>query len=364
MSTKRIEHRMQVGPAREAKGTLLIKLEDVAQMAGVSVSTASRALTGKGQVSKQTVKRVQRAAASLGYQPNELARGLKMRSSRLIGLAVHNIFNPTYQCLAQVIQERLARSNYQIILCITNDSVEQEALYLETLLNHRIEGLIAVPTGSNVELFKRVSAAGVPVVTIIRRHREDIFDAVLQADTGGAAQGTEYLIRMGHRRIGFIVGPEDTTSGRERLAGYKQALGEAGIELDPALIHQGPYSVETGIESCRALLQLEQPITALFCANHEASGGVLRVLSEQKVSIPQELSVLCYEDSPAFVSRHPSISVMDNDPAAIAEYAVDLLMRALQREAGDPPALAPRELRVGNRLIVRGSCAPPKKSKE
>ena len=109
----------------------MITLEDVAAAAGVSVSTASRALAGNSRISRETIVKVQAAAERLHYRPNSLARGLKTNSSRLIGLVVHNIFNATYQRVAQVIQKRLAASNYQVILCISNDDQNQEALYLE-----------------------------------------------------------------------------------------------------------------------------------------------------------------------------------------------------------------------------------------
>lgn len=337
----------------------MVTLEDIARITNVSVSTVSRALSGKGNVNQKTLKRIRKAALQLGYQPNEIARGLKTKSSKLIGLVIHNIFNPTYQKVANVIQEKMSRSEYQIILCITNDSVQQESAYIDTLLKYRVDGLIVVPTGVNQEAFGRVRAAAVPVVAIIRRHQEEVFDTVLQADTQGAYQATTHLIRQGHRRIGLIVGSESTTSGSERLAGYRQALNEAGIDILPELIHQGPYALETGIQASAALLALDEPVTAIFCANHEASGGLLRVVSERRIAVPADLSILCYEDSPWFISRYPMITVMDNDPVTIAEYAVDLLLRKLDRSGDEDETPRIRELRVGPRLIERDSCAPP-----
>jgi LacI family transcriptional regulator len=336
----------------------MITLEDVALAAHVSISTASRALAGKSQISRQTILKVRRAAERLGYRPNSLARGLKTNSSRLVGLVVHNIFNATYQRVAQLIQKQLAASDYQVILCISNDDPHQEALYLNTLLDHRIDGLIIVPTGSNFDLLERMASHDIPVVTAIRRHAQDRFDAVLQADADGAYKGTRHFLEQGHRRIGIIVGLSETTSGRERLSGYHRALDEFGIKPHPELIHQGPYRVETGVAGCEALLALKSPISALFCANHEASLGVMKVLSERNVSIPSQISLICYEDSPWLSWRKPGITVIDNDPDSIGETCVDLLLRAMANQTPSGESYVGRELRIGARLIVRESSQP------
>ena len=336
----------------------MITLEDVALAARVSVSTASRALAGKSRISRQTTLKVQRAAERLGYRPNSLARGLKTNSSRLVGLIVHNIFNATYQRVSQLIQRRLAASDYQVILCISNDDAHQESLYLNTLLDHRIDGLIIVPTGSNFALLERVGSHGIQVVTAIRRHSQDRFDAVLQADADGAYRGTIHLLEQGHRRIGLIVGPSETTSGRERLSGYHRALAEFGVVPAADLVHQGPYKVETGVLGCEKLLTLASPVSALFCANHEASLGVLKVLSDRDVSVPSDLSLICYEDSPWLSWRKPAITVVDNDPDAIAETCVDLLLRKMGEPAAQAEAPIGRELRIGARLLIRESTRP------
>ena len=336
----------------------MITLEDVAAAAGVSVSTASRALAGSSRISRETILKVQAAAERLRYRPNSLARGLKTNSSRLIGLVVHNIFNATYQRVAQVIQRRLAASNYQVILCISNDDQNQEALYLETLLDHRIDGLIIVPTGRNFPLLSQVASHGVPIVTAIRRHNQDLFDAVLQGDSDGAYRGTRHLLELGHRRIGIIVGLGETTSGRERLAGYDRALVEFGIRPQTNLIHRGAYRIETGVIGCEALLAVQPSISALFCANHEASLGVLKILSDRNVKVPSQLSLLCYEDSPWLNWRRPSITIIDNDPDAIGEGCVDLLLRAMGGQTSASSQQIGRELRIGARLVVRESTQP------
>ena len=332
-------------------------LEDVARAARVSVSTASRALAGKGLANRLTELKVRRAAAELGYRPNTLARGLKTRSSRLIGLVVHNLVNASFQTLVEVAQKRLLGEGYQVILCITGDDAEQEARTLEILADHRIDGLIIVPTGHNGARLASLEASGVPVVCVVRRDEAADLEAVLAADPEGAYAGTGYLLDLGHRRVGLVAGRQETTSGRERLSGYLRALNERGIPTDQTLVHVGPYDPETGVLASRRFLDMENPPSALFVANHEASFGVLRVLSERRIAIPEQLSLLCYEDVPWFSWHRPAISVVDNGAPNIASLAVDRLLR--RTAPGGPDEEEKREFRVGARLVVRESCSPP-----
>lgn len=332
-----------------------VTLRDIAEEASVSVSTVSRALAGNGLVNRRTEGRIQRIAESMGYRPNALARSLVTRSSGLIGLMLHNLVNASFQRAAEIIQSRLAGSGYQLLLCVTGDSPEQEAQFLSTLYDHRVEGLLILPTGENNEVIERFVDAGMAVVGLIRRQSENSYDSVLLDDTNGAYDGTRYLLELGHRRIGIMVGRQETNSGRERLEGYRRALREFDVPENPDYIHTGPYNADFGARACEALLALKDRPTALFAANHEASFGVVRVLSERSIAIPSELSLLCYEDEPWFSWQKPAISIVDGGAEAMANLAVDLL---LQRIARPQEGSGGRELRVGARLILRESCCP------
>ena len=332
-----------------------VTLRDVARAAKVSVATASRALAGGGLTSRATESRLQRIASEMGYRPNALARGLKTRSTRLIGLVVHNLTNASFRVLAEVAQQRLQAEGYQAILCITADDPAQEAQVIETLADQRVDGLIICPTGHNGPLLARLDAAGTPVTCVVRRDEAVEMETVLAADPEGAYAGTRHLLELGHRRIGLIVGRQETTSGRERLSGYRRALEEAGITYDPTLVHAGRYAPETGLEGCRKLLDRADRPTALFVANHESALGVLRGLSERGLVVPDDISLLCYEDMPGFEWQRPAISVVDNGATAMAELAADRLLQRLRPNA-PPPAGTAREYRIGARLIRRQSC--------
>jgi len=331
---------------------MTVTLRDVARAADVSIATASRALAGSSLINQATQKHVVQVAAAIGYRTNTVARALKTRKSRLVGLTVHNLENASFRVLASVVQARLQALGYQVILSISNDDVAQEREILQTLVDHGVDGLVAVPTGGNGAALLAMEHAGIPVVCAVRRVVGASLESILAADMEGAYAGTQHLLGLGHRRIGLIVGPGDTTSGKERLAGYTRAMQEAGLTVDPALIHRGRYLPETGVAGANALLALGVPPTALFVANHESSLGVLRVISERGLSIPSDLSLLFYEDSPWFEWQRPALSVVDSGAADMANLAVDRLMSRIGGVANSG-----REYRIGSRLLERASCA-------
>jgi len=330
---------------------MAVTLRDVARAANVSVATASRALAGSSLINQVTQRHVVQIAAALGYRTNTFARALKTKSSRLIGLTVHNLENASFQVLVSVVQARMQALGYQVILTISSDDPAQEREILRTLVDHGVDGLVVVPTGANGAQLLAMEHADIPVICAVRRVEGAALESVLAADLDGAYAGTRRLLELGHRRIGLIVGMGDTTSGKERLAGYMRALQEAGLPVDPALIQTGRYTPATGVAAANALLSLPEPPTAIFVANHESSVGVLRVISERGLSIPDDLSVLFYEDSPWFEWQRPAISVVDSGAAELANLAVDRLMQRLGGVANSG-----REYRVGSRLIERASC--------
>ena len=330
---------------------MTVTLRDVARAADVSIATASRALAGSSLINHATQKHVVQVAAAIGYRTNSVARALKTRKSRLIGLTVHNLENASFRVLASVVQARMQALGYQVILSISNDDAEQEREILKTLVDHSVDGLIAVPTGSNSAPLLAMEHADIPVICAVRRVAGASLESILAADMEGAYTGTQHLLGLGHRRIGLIVGPSDTTSGKERLAGYTRAMQEAGLPVEPTLIHRGRYLPETGVAGANALLSQPSPPTALFVANHESSVGVLRVVSERALAIPSDLSLLFYEDSPWFEWQRPAISVVDSGAADMANLAVDRLMSRLGGVANSG-----REYRIGSRLVERASC--------
>ena len=343
-------------------GAAGITLKEVAAAAGVSRSTASRALSGSQLIAPTTRETVKAAAARLNYRPNRAASALRSKQSHLIGLVLNNLFNASFHTIAEVVQRRASTEGYQVILCITDADVNTERSLLNMLSDHGVDGLIVIGTGQNALTSNRMYADGIALVNVIRAPTDSAPPAVLAADQEGAYIATAHLIGLGHQRVGFIGGPAGTNSGDERYAGYVQALREAGIELDDRLVRRGPLTVEFGVSAVRSLLDDSVPLTALFAANHEAVFGILPTLVAQKVRVPEDLSLICYEDISWLQSWQPPITVVDNGAHELGALAVDLLLQQMGRDGrapGHTPERSGRTYRVGAQLILRASCQKP-----
>ena len=338
-------------PANTARPTI----RDVAERAGVSKSLVSLVLRGSPNVSADRRAAVDRAIAELGYRPNAAARTLREGRSRAIGVLLNDVRHPWFIDLLDGLISVLEAEGRHVVLSgggrlnrRTDDSVLRGFLELEA------DGFILAGTQANSPVITEI-ASSVPTVTVGWRDIDlPRVDAVANDDLIGAALATRHLIELGHRRIGLIVGRRDTTSGRERLSGYIRALREAAIPLDNALIHAGHFEPETGATSCRELLDLPNPPSAIFVANHEATLGVLRVTAERNIAIPDDVSLLCYEDMPWFEWHRPAISIVDNGARDLANLAVDRLLHRMDAKTNGHDGV--REYRVGARLVKRDSC--------
>jgi LacI family transcriptional regulator len=345
-------------------GPVAVTLDQVAEAAGVSKSTASRVLSGSSRVSAQTRRAVQSAAERLGYRPNRIASGLRTRRSNLVGLVMTNLVNASFHLIAEVLQQRLDERGYQVLLCVTDSDPVRERRYLDVLLDHRVDGLIIVGTGDNTATVRQVSAAGIPVVNLIRSPDSAPGDSVMAGDREGAEMAVQHLLGLGHRRIAFIGGPPGVDSGRDRYAGFAAALTGAGIEPEPTLCARGPYTVPFGAEAVMRVMAADNPPTALYSANHEATLGALGALVQLGVRVPEQLSLVCHEEAPWFPYWHPPITVVDNDARDLGELAAEQLLRRIDSRpdnGGPGPEGAGRFIRVGSRLVVRSSTTAPRR---
>lgn len=343
---------------------MAVTLRSVAELANVSLSTASRALSGSPLISAGTRAVVDQAASELGYRPNRAASALRSKRSHLIGLVLNNLVNQSFHTIAEVVQRRLRAEGYQLILSTTDAEPRTEEGLLLTLADHGVDGVIIIGSGQSAAVTNDFLASGIAVVNVIRSSQDSLAPTVLAADRDGAYEATEHLIGLGHRRIGYIGGTETSDSGRARYAGYSDALARHGIAVDERLVLRGPFTQEFGAGAATELLARETGMTALFAANHEAVFGILPVLMAHRIRIPQELALVCFEDMPLLQMWHPPVTVIDNGAVQLAELAVDLLLnqiRAIASEGVAPERLRKltRTYRVGSQLIPRSSTAAP-----
>jgi LacI family transcriptional regulator len=334
---------------------MAVTLRDVARAAGVSRSTASRALSGSTLISPATRVAVEASAKALGYRVNRAASALRSNRSHLVGLVMNNLINATFHTVAEVVQRRAVEAGFQVILCITDADPQRERDVVRMLADHGVDGAIMIGTGRNLAAVDELRARGCAVVDLIRSTPGASAPTVLADDVHGARAATEHLIGLGHRDIGFIGGPGEADSGRERFEGYASAMRAAGLEIPERLVRRGPLTSNFGVEATESLRAEGGEMTALYAANHEAVFGVLPTLVAHGVSMPAELSLICHEDMSWLELWRPGVTVIDNGATQLATIAMDLLLQQIR----DPMSFEARTYRVGSRLVQRESCAPP-----
>ncbi|MGC9398417.1 MAG: LacI family DNA-binding transcriptional regulator [Anaerolineae bacterium] len=330
-----------------------VTIKDVAERAGLSPATVSRALNKSGYVSEEAHQRIEKAVAELGYQPNWMARSLRGKPSRSIGLIIPDILNVFYTTIAKAVAEALRLDGYELILCLNDEDPETDLGYLKTLWQKQVDGVIYVhpAQGDNSRFVRQMARSGMPIVEMTRQREEGLLDAVLAEDFRGAYQVTEYLTGLGHRRIGFIVGSTELSTGRRRVDGYRRALEDANIPTDPDLLRIGTFTRDHGEEATRALLALPEPPTAIFAGSNRILVGLLYVLRCRGWQIPEDVSVATFDDAEWLGVWCPPITAVDVAIDEMAQLAVDLLLRRMAC-----PDKKPVTYRLNTTLIERTSC--------
>ncbi|KQS68221.1 LacI family DNA-binding transcriptional regulator [Modestobacter sp. Leaf380] len=334
-----------------------VTLNAVAAHAGVSTSTASRALSGHPAVLPDTRRRVAASAVELGYHPNRMASALRTRRSGLVGLVVNNLRNATFHVIAETLQAWGAENGQQVLICTTGGDPVREAAFLHTVRTHRLDGVVVAGSGANGDLVNGLVGAGCAVVTMNREVPGARAPSVMSDYATAARLATEHLIALGHTRIAAIEGPPDVTSGRLHHEGFAGAMADAGLPVDDDLVCRGAFHTTFGVDSTRRMLQLADPPTGLVVTNHEASFGVLPVLGEFGIDVPGRLSVVLTEDEPFWGFWSPPLTVVDNRADVLASRAADLLLTQLG--TGDDNEPEATEDLIAPVLRERGSTAPP-----
>jgi LacI family transcriptional regulator len=337
------------------KSTVTIK--DVASRARVSQATASRALSGRGYVSADAREAVSEAARQLGYRPHAAARSLKLQRTNTIGLIITDIVNPFYSYLANGALRASHELEYHLILCATNENPAMEAEYLDLLFEQRVDGIIAVPTGANLDRWRSLTSRGTALV-LVDRELPDLPEAsvVLIDNVKGAYNAVNYLLQLGHRRIGVITGPTSTTTGQMRLQGYLDALEEASVPVDDELIKIGSFRRESGYQATHRLFSSDDPPTAIVACNNVLGEAAIFALRERDLRIAQDVSLIMFDDVPWASLVSPRVSVVAQPTDSLGFMSMELIDRLLKRKNG--VETSPKKMMLQPELIVRESCMP------
>ncbi len=328
----------------------MIGLQDVARAAGVSPATASRALHRPDLVALRTRERVEQAALELGYRPNVLARGLRTRGSRTIGLIVTDILNPFHATLAKGVQDAAEAQGYTVLMFNSDEQPDKERRALETLHGHLPMGLIVVPTARTRENLSVV--AGLPTVELDRASGLDGAHTVMVDNVSGAREAVAHLLGLGHRHVGMIVGNLDISTARERLQGYREALEAAGLPYDDGLVLPGDHREQGGRLAALRLLSGRERPTALFVGNNEMTVGAVLAARELGLEIPGDLSLVGFDDSRWAQTMSPALSVVSQPTYDLGQLACQHLLSLIAGQS------LPGSVRLPTRMVYRQSTAP------
>jgi len=327
-------------------------IREVAEAAGVSRSTASRALTGHGYVAPPVRDRVRAVARELGYVADATARHLRRQASQSIGVLLSDLSNPFYAGLAAGISQQARRRQYTMMLGDDGGSTAVEAEAAEAFVALRVAGVIVTPVSAEIGAY--LAGQRIPVIEVDRQFSAGACDAVL-VDNGSAAQTvTRQLLDLGHRRIALVIDEMHWTTGRDRLAGYRAAFTAAGVPLDESLVVSAGWDVDAARVEARKLLARAEPPTAVFAANNVLAEAVWRTAAELGLSIPAQLSLVSFDDVPWMSMVTPGVTAVAQDTIALGEAAVSQLVERIQS-----PLAPVRTVLLAASVVSRGSTAPP-----
>jgi len=330
-----------------------VTLADIAREAGTSASTASRALSGRGYVSDSVRDRLLAVADRLGYVPNASAQTLKQRTSRVVGVVVSALDNQFYAGLAAGIEQVLREANYQMVLLGDASDAVEELAGVRTFVSMRTPGVIMTPVGSQAS--QLLLSHGTAVVEVDRRLATAPCDAVVIDNERGGREATMHLIGLGHRRIALLGVATEWTTDAGRLKGYRTALRNAKLPFDKRLVARIPVRAPDTEARIEALLDTAAP-TAVFAANNALAEQAWRVLRRRGLRIPDDVSLVGFDDVPWMEMVEPQITVVDQPTIELGRSAARLLLRRLH----GGPALPPEVDVLQPRLLVRGSTGAPR----
>ena len=332
-----------------------ITIKDVAKHAQVSVKTVSRVINHEDPVRAETRARVLRSINELGYVANITAQRLARGRSYTLAFVYYNAsWHYTHLVMRGVLASSMQSGYSTLLHPLDSCQVDECNHMLRMAIQGSVDGFIfAPPSDNSVKLLKDLEALHVPFVCLTPRNREGRWPYVAATDWDGAREMTEYLLSLGHRRIGFIKGPRNQRAGTDRFGAFADTLGKHGIQVDPQLVVQGNDLFEAGFEAGQALLQVHPRPTAIFCNNDEMSSGVLVAAHQQGIDIPGALSVAGFDDTPLSKQIWPALTTIRQPVQKIAQIATELLIRLLEeKDTGDYCQEVPTE------LIIRGSTGP------
>jgi LacI family transcriptional regulator len=327
-------------------------ISDLAREAGVSRSTASRVISGNGYVASSVKVRVRAAADRIGYVPDAVARSLRHRATRAVGVLISDLRNPFYADVAAAVEQRLRSRGYHMILANSDGMADEEEAAATLFEASRVAGVVLAPVSGLAT--RRLIDAGVAVVEVDRQLAPGECDAVLVENEAGAFAATSHLLELGHRRIGLLLGELGWMTATERLAGYRAALERFGLPFDESLVPRSSFSPAEAARVTGELLDKRPDVSAIFATSNVLAEGAIAEIQRRGRRIMTDLSLIAFDDVPWMRLMQPPISAVAQPTIGLGSVAAELLLDRLDGTAGAEPVVR----RLETTLILRGSTAP------
>jgi LacI family transcriptional regulator len=338
----------------------MANMKDIARIARVSLGTVSHVLNNSANVREHLRQRVLEAVEEVGYQPSQLARGLRRDKTNVIGMIIPDITNPFFPAVVRGAEDIAFSNGYRLILCNTDNDHSKELVHLKELRTYLPAGLIVIPSNfsdltTEAESYRR---SGTGVVCVDRLPRNWAGDSVTANNQEGALEATRYLIQMGHKKLAMIVGPQHLTNSKDRLNGFKKAIREAKIQIGPEYIQETTFDKQGGYSKALLLLRLIPRPTAIFAGNDMIALGVLRAIREAGLRCPEDVSVMGFDDLDIAEVTSPPLSSVSQSGYQLGTTAAHMLIERLH---GDKAA--GKHIVLKTSLSIRHSVAAPPSGK-
>jgi len=327
-----------------------VTISDVAREAGVSLMTVSRVINGKAEISPSTRQHVLDVIERLGYRPSGIARGLATQRTGTIGLVVPDIANPFFSDVARGAEDRARAAGYHVFVCNADESPQRELSVLESLEEKRVDGLVLCSSRLQDDALRAALEHHPAAVLVNRRLAEGQVGTVMLADDTGAQSAVEHLLQSGHTAVGFLAGPLNSYSSRQRVIGYGTAFEAAGISHNRDWVRPCSYEVKGGRETARALLADHPELTALFCYNDLVAVGALQACAELGRQVPGDLAIVGFDDIPMAAVVTPALTTCRVPRYELGDQALKLLLDRINGCAEDC-----EEIVLYPTLVVRAS---------
>ena len=336
----------------------MANMKQIAAKAGVSLGTVSHVLNNSARVREELRTKVLEAVKALGYQPSELARGLRRDKTNMIGMIIPDVTNPFFPAVVRGAEDVAFANGYRLVLCNTDNDHAKELVHLQELRTYLPAGLIVIPSNfsdltAQADSYRR---AGTAVVCVDRLPKDWHGDAVTVANEEGAYQATKYLIRLGHVHLAAITGPLHLTNAQQRLAGFKRAVKEAKLRLEPEYILETTFDRTGGRSKAAILLRMLPRPTAIFASNDMIALGTLQAIAEAELKCPEDVSVMGFDNLEIAEMTNPALASVHQPGYQMGATAARMLLERVKHKTA-----AFQHSVLQTELKIRQSIAPPAK---